>query len=202
LRDHTYIYALCGLDGIPRYVGKSDDPHARFQAHLRDSRRSHKVSWIKSLREGGLRPVLVFLEVVSPDSWEDRERCWIEGLVAEGLDIVNATPGGEGMYVGFKHTSEARAKIGAASSRRSSRPAATAEKTRMARLLKRRTVSEFLGVYKFVIRSSGTVRWNAEISFKGKKQHLGSFASREQAARAYDGAARAAFPGTEALNFP
>jgi hypothetical protein len=57
--------------------------------------------------------------------------------------------------------------------------------------------------YKGVESSDGTVRpWRARITFGGKRRHLGSFATEEEAALAYDHAARESFGEFAWLNFP
>jgi hypothetical protein len=61
-----------------------------------------------------------------------------------------------------------------------------------------RNNSGFKGVYLNQIKT----RWNAEIRAKGGHKHIGCFATAEEAARAYDTAARAIHGEFAYLNFP
>lgn len=56
---------------------------------------------------------------------------------------------------------------------------------------------EFKGIYR-----SGATRWRAKIREDGKNKHLGYFATKEEAALAYDKAAAKAFGEFAFLNFP
>ena len=57
--------------------------------------------------------------------------------------------------------------------------------------------------YKGVFRGKGkTVPWDAKIRIDGKVRHLGCFATREEAARVYDDAARRLHGQFARLNFP
>lgn len=50
---YTFIYALCDPDTEEvRYIGKSNSTRRRYSDHInecRTNRKSHKISWIKSL---------------------------------------------------------------------------------------------------------------------------------------------------------
>ena len=57
-------------------------------------------------------------------------------------------------------------------------------------LIPARNTSGIKGVYKYVSNSWKTSnKWKAQISFKGKRKHLGYFDSKEEAQAAYDKAA-------------
>ena len=56
--------------------------------------------------------------------------------------------------------------------------------------------------YKGVRLRKGTQRWQARIKAGGKERHLGYFDTREEAARAYDAAARELHGAFARLNFP
>lgn len=82
-----------------RYVGQSKDPGNRFEGHLRDSDKTHKVHWIQSLLTNGKMPVLGILEVIencSDVEWRIAERKWIAILANAGHRLTNADPGGIG----------------------------------------------------------------------------------------------------------
>lgn len=56
--------------------------------------------------------------------------------------------------------------------------------------------------YKGVSWNLALAKWHAQIQIEGSKQHLGFFSDEEQAARAYDRAARKAWGSYAKLNFP
>lgn len=62
---------------------------------------------------------------------------------------------------------------------------------------KRKSHSGFRGVHR-----ASKARWKAMISVGGKNKHLGNFTSRDDAARAYDEAARQLYGEFAVLNFP
>ena len=94
----TTIYGLTDpATGEVRYIGKSNNPEKRLKNHLRDRRKSHRVSWLKSLTRSGLRPGLVILEKVDDADWQEAERRWIKHFQEQGADLTNSTDGGDGL---------------------------------------------------------------------------------------------------------
>lgn len=95
---HSVYYLIDPLTSIPRYVGFSEDPVKRFNGHIKHLRGStHKVAWIKSLLKIGSLPILSIRCIVA----SKLEACRIETalialLKSRGVDLTNATPGGEG----------------------------------------------------------------------------------------------------------
>lgn len=112
----TVIYALKDpVTEAIRYVGKtSQNPRTRLRAHInraRDNRGArHCASWISSLIDAGLEPLMQVLETVSADSWEEAEKRWIRNLRDAGANLVNMTEGG-GCHAGHATTEEVREKI-------------------------------------------------------------------------------------------
>lgn len=97
----NYIYALiCPLSNQIRYVGKTVSIKTRYSAHLNDNSKSHKSSWIKSLKTKGLKPNYIILDTVEKDTsfWE---QYWIAQCKAWGFDLVNHTLGGEAGCTGI-----------------------------------------------------------------------------------------------------
>ena len=93
----TYIYALCDPEtGKPRYVGKSNDPPARYRTHLHDKRTSEKAKWINGLSAIGKKPLLVIYAEVRDEAWRRAEHLLIAGLREMGYDLINDDPGGTG----------------------------------------------------------------------------------------------------------
>ena len=52
MKSTTFIYTLSDKSGNIRYIGKSNTPRKRLYSHIiecKTDRKSHKISWIKSL---------------------------------------------------------------------------------------------------------------------------------------------------------
>lgn len=134
MQEKTFIYAL--VDPITeqvRYIGKSNNPRKRYNAHLTDTRFSkHKINWIKKLKEQSLVPVLQILEEVSQEIWQERERYWIAFYREHGHNLINETDGGEGMN-GWEATPEVRAKRSESLTGKVRTPETIATLTRLAR---------------------------------------------------------------------
>jgi len=98
LSPHSIYYLLDPVTHGPRYVGFSERPENRFERHVKYLRGStHKIAWIRSLLNAGLRPVLSVRCIVA----SKLEACRIETelialLRSRGVDLTNATSGGEG----------------------------------------------------------------------------------------------------------
>lgn len=91
----NYIYALiCPISNQIRYVGKTNSIRVRYNAHLNDKSKSHKSSWIKSLKMQGLKPKCIILDEIENDVsyWE---QYWISQCKCWNFDLVNHTLGGE-----------------------------------------------------------------------------------------------------------
>jgi hypothetical protein len=97
----TYIYYLCDKkDGIPRYVGKTDNPKKRFGSHKRESldnrrgRHSHKQNWINEVYKNGSSIEMVIIDEVIGDStpgsgnWPPIETYWGHQLTQWGFPII------------------------------------------------------------------------------------------------------------------
>lgn len=97
----TFIYFLCDIkDGIPRYVGKTDNPKKRFNSHKRESlsnrrgRISHKQNWINEVYKNGSSIEMVIIDEVIGDgtsgsgNWPPIESYWGHQLVQWGFPII------------------------------------------------------------------------------------------------------------------
>jgi len=99
--ETTFIYTLNDPEtNEVRYVGKSDNPKKRLYMHLWRESKTHKSSWIKSLKNKGLTPLIEVLDEVPLDDWRFWEMYWIAQLKVWGCDLVNHTEGGEGFASG------------------------------------------------------------------------------------------------------
>lgn len=111
------IYTLHDPDTLAvRYVGFTTKTlEKRLARHVKlakfpKSGNSHRISWIRSIIALGKRPVILLVETVSPENWQERERFWISHFRGIGCDLTNSCDGGDGV---LNPTDEVRAKMGA-----------------------------------------------------------------------------------------
>jgi hypothetical protein len=100
--NYTYIYALSDpRTNEIRYVGKANNPKRRYYAHMRIDKTAsnHKVNWVQSLLNIGLKPELIVLEKVSISEWKAKERFYINKY-RKKYKLTNYKDGGEGL--GFR----------------------------------------------------------------------------------------------------
>lgn len=91
-----YIYKLIDpKNNEVRYVGKTINIKRRYKQHLYDKRTSHKSSWVQSLRNQKLKPILEILEICNTDNWKEREIYWI----SQFSNLTNLKEGGGSDYV-------------------------------------------------------------------------------------------------------
>lgn len=109
--EYTFIYALCDPDTQEiRYIGKSNSTRRRYSDHINEcktNRKSHKISWIKSLLSKNKKPLLKILDKVPHDEWKLWEVHYIELYKSKGANLTNLTEGGQGGN-GYKHTEESK----------------------------------------------------------------------------------------------
>lgn len=99
----TNIYILIDPDTHQvRYVGKANNISQRYRAHLNKARKHqiHKLNWIKSLKEKGLKPIIEIIDIVPIDDWIFWETYWIAQFKAWGFKLINYTNGGDGCTFG------------------------------------------------------------------------------------------------------
>ena len=106
----TYIYILKDENNTPRYVGKSNNVKNRFTKHIYEAskyadRNTHKVNWIRSMLNNGLKPTIEIIDEVSVENWEYWEKFYIEQYKTMGFDITNSREGG-GSHIGTKTKEE------------------------------------------------------------------------------------------------
>jgi hypothetical protein len=108
----VFIYRLHDpRDHEVRYVGRCVNPKNRLAKHVRNDRGNcHRVRWINSLREQGLKPVMEIIEECDDAVWRERERHWIAHHLEQGDRLTNATVGGDGID-GYVFTEEQRARL-------------------------------------------------------------------------------------------
>lgn len=91
------IYGLVDpRDGAVRYLGKANNPAARFKGHLRDSRRRQTpvYCWMRKLAGMGLAPTLTVIEADCVD-WRESERRLIAEARVRGDRLLNVADGGD-----------------------------------------------------------------------------------------------------------
>jgi hypothetical protein len=106
----TNIYVLIDpRTNTIKYLGKTiQSLNKRLTCHMADRTKSKKSSWIKSLKIQNLKPVIKLIDVVE-ENWEFWEEYWITNIKMLGIELLNHTNGGEGMY-GYIPTEETRKK--------------------------------------------------------------------------------------------
>lgn len=111
------VFIYCLKDPVTRdvrYIGKTDNLKKRLDGHLSSSskEKNYLGNWLRSLK--GEKPILAVLhEVAKGESWAEEERRYISCARAMGVELVNATDGGEGAP-GCIPTPETRAAMSAA----------------------------------------------------------------------------------------
>ena len=91
-----YIYKLIDpRNNEVRYIGKTTNIKRRYKQHLYDKRKSHKSSWVQSLRNEKLKPIIEILETCDNYNWKEREIYWIKQFD----NLTNLKEGGGSDYV-------------------------------------------------------------------------------------------------------
>lgn len=96
-------------------MGKTVQPLSkRLAAHVSCRRGTHRSNWIQSLKRCGLKPSISLVQTVDVAHWRAAEIYWISYFRWLGCPLTNLAAGGVGTD-GFRHTEEAKRRIGAAS---------------------------------------------------------------------------------------
>lgn len=109
----TKIYGLTDENGMIRYVGKTRQPlQKRFHRHMADARNgrmTHNHTWIRSVLSKGRLPGIVSIEEAEGNG-DSEEMKWIALFWKYGVDLTNATDGGEGGH-GFRMSEENKDRL-------------------------------------------------------------------------------------------
>ena len=110
-----------------RYIGKTkrklvDRMYSHTSNYKLEKEKSYKNSWIKSLKNKNLKPIIEELDLVEENNWEFWEQFYINLFKSWGFKLTNMTRGGEGNSggkgcLGYKHTEEAKKRISIANSK-------------------------------------------------------------------------------------
>lgn len=106
-----YIYILVDPrePNHVRYVGGTKNLAQRIKEHLQDKAKTYKCQWIRSVKRQGFLPEMYPIEVVTEDTWKEREMYWIKYYRSLGHKLTNLTDGGDG--VGRIVSDETRKKL-------------------------------------------------------------------------------------------
>lgn len=108
----AFIYTLADpRTGEIRYVGKTFDMAKRLKEHIKNSRGTRCASWVKSLANDGVVPVMEVLEETPEadvSAWQEAEFFWIETLRFYGCPLTNLVTGGIG---GIRIAPETKEKL-------------------------------------------------------------------------------------------
>lgn len=93
------IYALSDPrnDEI-RYIGKTNNIKKRVRDHLSLKEKNFlKNNWLKNLKNEGLKPNVLTLEITTEELWKEREIFYIKHYKEKYNKLTNMTDGGEGV---------------------------------------------------------------------------------------------------------
>lgn len=115
-----FIYKLsCPITNIPKYIGMTKKPKERYRKHLNEKSLTLKNTWVKSLLNKGLKPVMQLVDFSnSLEEINIKEKYWIIKYREWGFDLKNMTDGGDGgdTFSGRKHKQSSKEKISLANS--------------------------------------------------------------------------------------
>ena len=87
-----FVYTLIDpRTGVVAYIGITDNPNRRFQAHLDDTKTNgEKRAWIEQLQSEHLEPRMEIIEIVETrEEVLEREKYWIQHYTSLGIAITN-----------------------------------------------------------------------------------------------------------------
>lgn len=97
IKESTHIYVLiCPETGQVRYVGKSNDIKRRYSQHCNRNDKNKKTSWVKSLLNKGLKPIIEIIDEVPYCDWKFWEEHYIKLYKSAGARLTNLAVGGQG----------------------------------------------------------------------------------------------------------
>ena len=97
-QNKTFIYVLIDpFTNQVRYVGKADNLKNRLYNHVKSlSKKTKKISWIKSLIKKGVEPEISDIDYVLKSEWEFWEMHYISLYKSWGFKLTNGDNGGVG----------------------------------------------------------------------------------------------------------
>ncbi len=94
-----YIYRLLHpITKEIKYIGKTSNVQLRLKRHIdqRNNGKGYSKSWIISLHNVGLKPIIEVIEECLPSIVNSREIYWISYYQSIGCNLCNLTKGGDG----------------------------------------------------------------------------------------------------------
>ena len=89
----TFIYALVDpRDLLIKYIGKADDPYDRLYKHMTPfalKTKTRKNSWLKSLKDKKLKPIVEIIDTIDNTEWGFWERHYISLYKSWGFNLTN-----------------------------------------------------------------------------------------------------------------
>lgn len=124
MSETTFIYALKEPDtGEIRYIGQTNNPHRRLITHSTTKEKCHRGNWIRALKKSGQKPILEIVDEAPYEFRDPIEAAYVQFFREQGCNLVNGTPGGDGVGSGADHPNfgkkasvETRRKLSLASS--------------------------------------------------------------------------------------
>lgn len=95
----AFVYGLLDPDGFLRYVGKTKLVLSeRLDQHCRDTKKTHKGRWIRSLLKSGKKPSIFLIEECESEKVAlENETFYVRYFRYIGCKLTNSTDGGEGV---------------------------------------------------------------------------------------------------------
>ena len=115
MKKRTSIYVLIDpRTNLIRYVGKTVQKLSyRLTQHLTEKSNHKRSTWIKSLKNKGLIPIIEEIDFCDWEESSNLEINWIKKYRLEGVNLTNMTDGGDGTIgiIPTKEQLELRSKI-------------------------------------------------------------------------------------------
>jgi hypothetical protein len=95
--ENTFIYGLVDpRDGQIKYIGKTNNLEKRLKAHLHENGNTLKLNWLKHLKNLGLKPEIIELDIVPMNNWRFWENYWVDLFRSWGFVLKNGDEPGAG----------------------------------------------------------------------------------------------------------
>jgi predicted GIY-YIG superfamily endonuclease len=168
MRKTTFIYGLyCPIDNKLKYIGKSNDPIARFRKHNQMCDNNHlKNEWIKHLIDNGLKPILKILEEVMIEDWKQKEKLYIS---SNRETLLNICGGANGLSFGNKTSFKGKPLVRVVCLDKEGRYIKTFESIKEATIFNGKSIFNVL-VHKR--KSSGGYLWLYEHEYKSMDENI------------------------------
>jgi group I intron endonuclease len=99
--EHLIYILIDPKDNFIRYVGQTTKTlKNRLNSHINKAKSSpnkttHKNTWIKSLLNQDLKPIIKLIDTVSENEWKEKEKFYIKKYKELGENLLNISEGGD-----------------------------------------------------------------------------------------------------------